>query len=52
MAIATGAGHGMGEAEAGLFAAQGAKVIVADVLEHEAERVAGDIRRAQRLSPG
>ena len=46
VAIVTGAGHGMGEAEARLFAAEGAKVIVADILEHEAERVAGAIRRA------
>ena len=46
VAIVTGAGHGMGEAEARLFAAEGAKVIIADMLEHEAERVASDIRRA------
>src|SRR5262252_8896962 len=46
VAIVTGAGHGMGEAEARLFTAEGAKVIVADIMEHEAERVAGDIRRA------
>ena len=46
VAIVTGAGHGMGEAEARLFAAEGAKVIVADILENEAERIAGDIRRA------
>ena len=46
VAIVTGAGHGMGEAEVRLFAAEGAKVIVADILENEAERIAGDIRRA------
>jgi NAD(P)-dependent dehydrogenase (short-subunit alcohol dehydrogenase family) len=45
-AIVTGAGHGMGEAEARLFALEGARVIVADVLEEEAERVAADIRAA------
>ena len=45
-AIVTGAGHGMGEAEARLFAAEGARVIVADVLEREAERVAAEIRAA------
>ena len=45
-AIVTGAGHGMGEAEARLFAAEGARVIVADVLEREAERVAVGIRAA------
>jgi NAD(P)-dependent dehydrogenase (short-subunit alcohol dehydrogenase family) len=44
VAIVTGAAHGMGEAEARLFAAEGARVIVADILEHEAERVAIDIR--------
>src|SRR5437660_12708199 len=45
-AIVTGAGHGMGEAEARLFEAEGARVIVADVLEREAERVAAEIRAA------
>jgi NAD(P)-dependent dehydrogenase (short-subunit alcohol dehydrogenase family) len=45
-AIVTGAGHGMGEAEARLFAAEGAKVIVAYILKDEAERVAADIRAA------
>jgi len=44
VAIITGAAHGMGEAEARLFAAEGAKVIVADILGSEAERVAADIR--------
>ena len=43
VAIVTGGAHGMGEAEARLFAAEGAKVVVADILEHEAEIVAGDI---------
>jgi NAD(P)-dependent dehydrogenase (short-subunit alcohol dehydrogenase family) len=44
VAIVTGGAHGMGEAEARLFAEEGARVIVADILEHEAERVAADIR--------
>jgi NAD(P)-dependent dehydrogenase (short-subunit alcohol dehydrogenase family) len=37
VAIITGGAHGMGEAEARLFAAEGAKVIVADVLASDAE---------------
>ena len=44
VAIITGAGHGMGEAEARLFAEEGAKVVVADILGGEAERVAADIK--------
>jgi len=46
VAIITGAGHGMGEAEACLFAQEGARVMVADILGGEAERVAADIRNA------
>ena len=44
VAIVTGAAHGMGEAEARLFAKEGAKVMVADVLGKEAEAVASAIR--------
>src|SRR5579885_738235 len=44
VAIVTGAAHGMGEAEARLFAKEGAKVVVADILAAEAEKVAADIR--------
>src|ERR1700747_2696214 len=44
VAIVTGGAHGMGEAEARLFATEGARVVVADILEHEAEMVAADIR--------
>ena len=43
VAIVTGAGHGMGEAEARLFAKEGARVVVADILDQNAERVAGEI---------
>jgi NAD(P)-dependent dehydrogenase (short-subunit alcohol dehydrogenase family) len=46
VAIVTGAGHGMGETEARLFAQEGARVMVADILERDAERVAADIRAA------
>ena len=44
VAIVTGAGHGVGRGEALLFAKEGAKVVVADVLGPEAEAVAADIR--------
>ena len=42
--IVTGGTHGMGEAEARLFASEGAKVVVADILGNEAEAVAAHIR--------
>ncbi len=45
VAIVTGGAHGMGEAEARLFAREGAKVVVADVLADRGEQVAADIRR-------
>jgi NAD(P)-dependent dehydrogenase (short-subunit alcohol dehydrogenase family) len=44
VAIITDGAHGMGEAEVRLFAAEGAKVIVADILASDAETVAADIR--------
>lgn len=43
VAIITGAAQGMGEATARLFASEGAKVVVADVLEDEGKKVAADI---------
>ena len=46
--IITGGAHGMGEAEVRLFAAEGAKVVVADILASDAETVAADIRAGDR----
>jgi 3alpha(or 20beta)-hydroxysteroid dehydrogenase len=43
VAIITGAARGQGEAEARLFAAEGARVVVADVLEDLARTVAADL---------
>ena len=44
VALVTGAGSGIGEASARLFAAEGATVVVADVDGSAADRVAGSIR--------
>ena len=44
VAIITGGAHGMGEAEARLFAAESAKVVVADILAEDAEAAASAIR--------
>ena len=44
VAIVTGGAHGMGEAEARLFAKEGARVVVADILVTGAETVATGIR--------
>jgi NAD(P)-dependent dehydrogenase (short-subunit alcohol dehydrogenase family) len=46
VAIITGAASGMGAAEARLFAQEGARVVVADVLTAEGEQVAADIAAA------
>ena len=43
VAIVTGAARGMGEAEARLFAAEGARVVLADVLDREGTAVASSI---------
>ena len=47
VAIVTGGAHGMGEAEARLFAQEGAAVVVADVLRKEGEAVVADINAGQ-----
>ncbi len=47
VAIVTGGAHGMGEAEARLFAREGAAVVIADVLNKEGEAVAADISASQ-----
>jgi NAD(P)-dependent dehydrogenase (short-subunit alcohol dehydrogenase family) len=39
VALITGAAHGMGEVEANMFAKEGAKVVVADLLEAEGKQV-------------
>ena len=49
VAIVTGAARGQGEAEARLFAAEGAKVVLADLLVDEGEAVAADIGDAARF---
>jgi 3alpha(or 20beta)-hydroxysteroid dehydrogenase len=43
LVIVTGAARGQGEAEARLFASEGARVVLADVLDPEGEAVAADI---------
>jgi 3alpha(or 20beta)-hydroxysteroid dehydrogenase len=48
VAIVTGAARGQGEAEARLFAAEGAKVVLGDVLDDAGEAVAADIGDAAR----
>ncbi len=47
VAIITGGGHGMGEAEARLFAREGAAVVIADVRADLGEAVAADIAAGQ-----
>jgi NAD(P)-dependent dehydrogenase (short-subunit alcohol dehydrogenase family) len=44
VAIVTGAAGGMGESTARIFAREGAKVVVADILEREGAAVAAAIK--------
>jgi len=46
VALISGAANGMGEAEARLFAREGARVVVADLLEAEGRQVVADITAA------
>lgn len=49
VALITGAASGMGQSEAVLFAKEGAKVVVADVLEPEGQKVADSLGGAGRF---
>jgi NAD(P)-dependent dehydrogenase (short-subunit alcohol dehydrogenase family) len=51
VAIISGAASGMGQATARLFAREGAKVVIADVLEREGQEVAAAIGAAARFEP-
>ena len=46
VSLITGAAHGMGAVEARLFAQEGAKVTIGDVLEKEGREVAAEIEEA------
>ena len=46
VAIITGGAHGMGAEEAKLFAREGAKVVIADVLEEEGKKLEAEINQS------
>ena len=50
VAIVTGAGSGMGEATAKVFASEGVKVVVSDVNFDEVQRVSNEIEESGRES--
>jgi len=49
VAVITGAARGQGEAEARLFVAEGAQVVITDLLEDEGKVVAADLGRSARF---
>ena len=49
VAIITGAASGMGAATARIFAREGAKVVIADVAEHDGQAIAAEIGAAARF---
>jgi NAD(P)-dependent dehydrogenase (short-subunit alcohol dehydrogenase family) len=49
VAVITGAASGMGAATARMFAREGAKVVIADVMEHEGQQVCASIGAAARF---
>ena len=51
IAIISGAASGMGAATARMFVREGAKVVVADMLEHEGRQVADTIGASARFEP-
>ena len=49
VALVTGGARGMGEAHARALAADGARVVIGDILEDEGAAVAGDLGEAARF---
>jgi len=52
VAIVTGAGQGLGEAIARRLSAEGCKVVIADLLGENAEKVAASLPEAKSSSSG